>query len=818
MIDPQVSLAFALHSNPGAYAALIGSGVSVGAGIPTGWQVVLDLVSKLARVLGESSGDDLAGWYERRFGEEPDYSKLLDALARSPAERSALLRSYFEPTVEDRSRGVKVPGAAHMALAKLAATGHVRLFVTTNFDRLIEQALEATGITPRVLSTPDSILGSPPLSHAGCTVVKLHGDYLDTRIKNTPAELDAYDKSVDALLDQIIEEHGFIVCGWSGTWDTALRRAFERCKGRRYTTYWADVVPPGEHASRLIELLEGDFIQVKGVDDFFTDIVDKLKTLDGTGDAQTASRVAPARPKHNLLVQLTSFIGREEEIAEINGLLPNSRLVTLTGSGGSGKSRLAHEIGSSNLDRYPDGVWFVGLAPLSDPRLILGEVASVLDVGEDALYDFLRSKTILLILDNCEHLIVGVASLAQSLLSSPGVTVIATSREALNLAGERTFQVPPLPVPGDNADQVMVARCPSVELFRERAVAANPAFELMASNAASVKQIVRRLDGIPLAIELAASRVKLLQPAEIASRLEECFELLKGGPIDALPHHQTLESCIDWSYDMLESEQQTLFRQLSVFRGGFTFPACGAVTGTDSEYEVLESLGQLVDKSLVRTALADEETRYHLLEPLRQYAAARLTADEAAETNGRHARYCQDLAERASPELRGPDQLEWLARLEMEHDNLRVALAWGIESGNADLSQNTAASLTWFWVVRRHMAEAADWFARVLAAAGGSSSARASALVQSGFTGSVVGHDNLEACLPQIREGLALFIELGDQQGVMTAQTYEAVLLWFQRDLEASTRKFAEIQADHRTYGFEWGDAFCDFNLGSAAR
>ena len=817
MIDPQVSLAFALHSNPGAYAALIGSGVSVGAGIPTGWQVVLDLVSKLARVLGESPGDDLAGWYERRFGEEPDYSKLLDALARSPAERSALLRSYFEPTAEDRSRGVKLPGAAHMALVKLAGTGHVRLFVTTNFDRLIEQALEATGITPRVLSTPDSILGSPPLSHAGCTVVKLHGDYLDTRIKNTPAELDAYDESVDALLDQIIEEHGFIVCGWSGTWDTALRRAFERCKGRRYTTYWADVVPPGEHASRLIEQLEGDFIQVKGADDFFTDIVDKLKRLDGTGDAQTASRVAPARPKHNLLVQLTSFIGREEEIAEINGLLSNSRLVTLTGSGGSGKSRLAHEIGSSNLDRYPDGVWFVGLAPLSDPRLILGEVASVLDVGEDALYDFLRNKTILLILDNCEHLIVGVASLAQSLLSSPGVTVIATSREALNLAGERAFQVPPLPVPGDNADQVMVARCPSVELFLERAVAANPAFELTASNAASVKQIVRRIDGIPLAIELAASRVKLLQPAEIASRLEESFKLLKGGPIDALPHHQTLESCIDWSYDMLESEQQMLFRQLSVFRGGFTFPACGAVTGTDSEYEVLESLGQLVDKSLVGKAPASEETRYHLLEPLRQYAAARLTADEAAETNGRHARYFQDLAARASPELRGPDQLEWLARLEMEHDNLRVALAWGIESGNADLSQNTAASLTWFWVVRRHMAEAVDWFARVLAADGGSLSARASALVQSGFTSSVVRHDNLEACLPQIREGLAHFIELGDQQGVMTAQTYEAVLLWFQRDLEASTRKFAEIQAAHRTYGFEWGDAFCDFNLGSAA-
>ena len=203
-----------------------------------------------------------------------------------------------------------------------------------------------------------------------------------------------------------------------------------------------------------------------------------------------------------------------------------------------------------------------------------------------------------------------------------------------------------------------MAGCPSVELFVERARAANPAFELTAGNVVSVGQIVRRLDGIPLAIELAASRAKLLQPAEIASRLDESFKFLKGGPVDALPHHQTLERAIDWSYDMLDSEQQTLFRQLSVLRGGFTFPACNAVSGADDEYELLESLGQLVDKSLVRTVPTGGETRYALLEPLRQYAAARTTADETVEIGGRHARYFQDLAEEAAPELRGPDQLE----------------------------------------------------------------------------------------------------------------------------------------------------------------
>ena len=230
--------------------------------------------------------------------------------------------------------------------------------------------------------------------------------------------------------------------------------------------------------------------------------------------------------------------------------------------------------------------------------------------------------------------------------------------------------------------------CPSVELFLERARAANPAFELTASNAVSLGQIVRRLDGIPLAIELAASRVKLLQPAEIASRLDESFKILTGGPVDALPHHQTLESCIDWSYDMLESEQQTLFRQLSVFRGGFTFPACGAVSGIDDEFEALESLGQPVDKSLVRSMPSGEETRYYLLEPLRQYAAARITPDDAAVAGGRHARYFQDLAEQAAPELRGPAQLEWLARLEIEHDNLRVGP--GVGSGGWRCRSGTA--------------------------------------------------------------------------------------------------------------------------------
>ena len=501
-----------------------------------------------------------------------------------------------------------------------------------------------------------------------------------------------------------------------------------------------------------------------------------------------------------------SLLGRQTELEQLSECLQDARLITLTGFGGAGKTRLALELGRLSARQFQDGVWFQELAPITDAKVLTREAASLFGIGEDSLAGYLSDKKLLFIVDNCEHILAGVASLVRQLLSSPGVTVIATSREALNLAGERTFQVLPLPVPEDKTDSSTLAEFAAVQLFLRRARAVEPAFQLTADNGASVCQIVRRLDGIPLAIELAASRAKLLQPAEIASRLDECFKLLKGGPADALPHHRTLERAIDWSYDMLDSGQQSLFRQISVFRGGFTVASAVAVSGTDDEYELLESLGQLVDKSLVQTLrTAGEETRYYLLEPLLQYAAARITSEEAAEAKNRHARYFQDVAEQAAPELRGPRQLEWLARLEIEHDNLRAAQAWGLKAGDVDLAQRTAAALTWFWIIRRHVAEATECFDRVLATDGNSPQARASALIHGGFMGTMVQYEDLEGCLARIREGLSLFVQQGDGQGASTAQTYEAMALWFQRDLEASSRRFADIQTAMRAGGFQWG-------------
>ena len=317
-------------------------------------------------------------------------------------------------------------------------------------------------------------------------------------------------------------------------------------------------------------------------------------------------------------------------------MLPTARLITLAGAGGSGKTRLAQEIGAAVIEVYPGGVWFIGLAALSDPNVLQSHVAEIFDVGQDALHGYFQGKTVLLILDNYEHLIVGAASLVQWLLSSPGVSVLATSREPLNLTGERMYQVPPLPVPVAAAIDEILVDCPSVQLFLERARAARPDFELTSGNAGSVNQIVRRLDGIPLAIELAASRMKMMQPAQIASRLDDSFKILTGGPADALPHHQTIERAIDWSYDMLDLEQQMLFRQISVFRGGFSLDAGSAVMGTEDEFEALDAIGGLVDKSLVRTMPAGEETRYYMLEPLRQKRAAATPGTSKNSPRGPH--------------------------------------------------------------------------------------------------------------------------------------------------------------------------------------
>lgn len=279
MLDPLLSLAHSITTNKGVYAFLVGSGVSRAASIPTGWEVVLDLISQLANLEEGRSPSDLEDWYIGKYGKKPDYSEILESLAKTPAERQHLLSRYFEPNDSEREAGLKSPTKAHQALASLVVNGYVKVIVTTNFDRLIERAIEEAGVTPVVLSTADSVCGAKPLVHQQCVVIKVHGDYLDTRIKNSNEELSSYAPSVDALLDRILDEYGLVVCGWSGEWDDALRAVFERARCRRYPMYWAARGSPSHKAKKLIGQRDGTKIEIKDADTFLAKLEEKVMGL-----------------------------------------------------------------------------------------------------------------------------------------------------------------------------------------------------------------------------------------------------------------------------------------------------------------------------------------------------------------------------------------------------------------------------------------------------------------------------------------------------------------------------------------------------------
>jgi len=279
-MDAFTSLAFSIYSNKGVFALLLGSGISRASGIPTGWEVMSDLVTKIAAVEGHDCGSDPVEWFRVNKKSEPDYSKLLHAVAKTSAERQQLLKSYFEPTEDERSAGLKIPSAAHKAIARLVQSGYIRVILTTNFDRLIEKALDEIGISPTVISTDDQILGSLPLVHSKVTLIKIHGDYLDTRIRNTESELNSYEKTWDSLLDRIFDEYGLIVSGWSGDWDLALRSAIERCSSRRFTTFWAVRSALSERSEILAVHRRAQIIQCKDADAFFSAIEEKVRSLD----------------------------------------------------------------------------------------------------------------------------------------------------------------------------------------------------------------------------------------------------------------------------------------------------------------------------------------------------------------------------------------------------------------------------------------------------------------------------------------------------------------------------------------------------------
>jgi predicted ATPase/class 3 adenylate cyclase len=425
---------------------------------------------------------------------------------------------------------------------------------------------------------------------------------------------------------------------------------------------------------------------------------------------------------HNLPLQLTSFIGREREMQEVTKLLASTRLLTLIGPGGTGKTRLSLQLAADQLSEFRDGVWLVELAPLTDPAFIISTIADVLDLHEvpgipliNIIIDYLRARQLLIVFDNCEHLIEESAQIADQLMHACSqLKIIASSREALGIDGEAVYRVPSLSLPATSSTSLMDYE--STRLFIERATKAEPRFHLTDHNASSIAQICLRLDGIPLAIELAAARVKLFTPEQIAERLDDRFKLLTGGSRTALPRQQTLRALIDWSYQSLNETEQRALRQLAVFIGGWTFEAAEAVVG---EADAMGGLVGLVNKSLVNVEEQDGKSRYRFLETIRQYAMEKLLeSGEAVEVRDRHLDYFLRSTEQTpqhEQRLYGalPDDTEWMDRVEREHDNLRAALEWSVSS-HPDQALMLVYTVGNFWVGRDYNVEARGWCQQIL--------------------------------------------------------------------------------------------------------
>ena len=460
-------------------------------------------------------------------------------------------------------------------------------------------------------------------------------------------------------------------------------------------------------------------------------LYERLKTGKETLETRPITTVKEKRnesPKTNLPIPLTSFIGREKEIEEIIRLLSKNRLVTLMGSGGVGKTRLAIQSSNKIVSKFKHGVWWIDLVGLSDQALVPQAVAKVVDVREipnhslvETLIEQLHSKEILLVLDNCEHLIVACAQLADRLLSGcQKLRILTTSREALDILGEMAWPVPSLSLP--DAQEAIAIRSlnkyEGVRLFIERAKVIQPDFHLSEQNSKSIVQICRRLSGMPLAIELAAARVKIMSADEIAQRLDDRFSLLISGSRTALPRHQTLRAAIDWSYELLTDSERILFRRLAVFAGGFTLIAAEAVCGFEElqRNDVLDLLGRLVDRSLVFAEVASSNgaSHYRLLEKIRRYAQAKLNESYAVKARDHHLEFYVELAEEAEEQLELVNQGSWLDLLEVEIDNLRAAIDWAVASAQIIFALRLVGALRRFWVIRNHDAEGLERIKAIL--------------------------------------------------------------------------------------------------------
>jgi predicted ATPase/class 3 adenylate cyclase len=540
------------------------------------------------------------------------------------------------------------------------------------------------------------------------------------------------------------------------------------------------------------------------------------------------------RQVHNLPEQPTPLLGRDQEVDAVRTLLLREevRLVTLTGPGGIGKTRLGLQVAAELTDSFAGGVFLVALAPIADPGLVTPTIAQTLGLREtgsrsasESLKTYLAQQAVLLLLDNFEQVVTAAPEVAELLAACPRLKALVTSRQVLHLRGEHEYPVPPLELPEGPADEATLSRCAATALFIERALAVRPDFALTEDAAHAVAEICRRLDGLPLAIELAAARVKLLSPQTTLARLSSRLSLLTDGPRDLPARQQTLRGTIGWSYDLLAPAEQHLFRRLAVFAGGWMLEAaeavCSAVDGLDTE--VLEGLGALVDQSLVRRhdVGTQREPRFSMLETIHEYGLEQLaTSGEAEALRRAHAAYYLALAEEAAPNLTGPQQGVWLDRLEREHDNLRAALAWARDRGEAALGLRLAAALWRFWYTHGYLSEGRAWLEDMLALpAGGESQAegpvRARALYGAATLAST--QDDFDRAAALWEASLALSRELDDKAIMASALNALGLAALQEGDAQRAAPLVAESLAVSRAIGDPWAIARALLSLAQTA-
>jgi predicted ATPase/DNA-binding CsgD family transcriptional regulator len=573
--------------------------------------------------------------------------------------------------------------------------------------------------------------------------------------------------------------------------------------------------------------------------------------------------------KHNLPAQLTSFVGREYEIAEVKRLLGTTRLLTLTGPPGTGKTRLGLRVAAEVLNQFDDGIYYVELAPISDPALVASTIAQIFGIRETAghplletLKIYLREKRLLLLIDNFEQVIDAAPLVGELLSAAPSAKALVTSREALRVYGEQEYAVPPLTLPDlEHIEPLyLLAQYEAVELFCQRAGAVKSDFSLTEENVFSVSEICARLDGLPLAIELAAARSKLLSPENIRDRLDSRLLTLTGGARDQPARLQTLRAAVDWSYDLLDPVEKTLFARLAVFQGGRSVEAVEAICGHNLTVDILEGLESLLNKSLLGQEIGlDGEPRFVMLEMIHEYARERLDeSGEAEEIQRQHATYFLALVEQAAPELRKAGYIHWSLRLRDEHNNLRTALAWSLSGGDAELGLELAGALRDFWGYGGQSAEGLAWTRRALeSATDAPPPVRARALNAAGWLSYEQGEneqgriyneqalklfrklgdeantawalvflsgqflalpDRITEGLALCKEALALFRSLEDRPGIIFTVNVLGELLRLDGDYERAGRAYEESLTIAREEGDKLRQAVARANLGYVAQ